>query len=173
MSKRSRIATIVAASLIFGLAPGQLRADDFGKIVHQIEANYHVHRNLRFVMGFAGVLVKCTSPFTGVKGFKMALFEDHPFASNPDSNLDEVIQSAGDHGWQSIIKSYSRHSDEHTYIYARQEKKDLKLLVVNVEPGEAVVIQVKINPEKLAKFLDKYEVGGHSVHEVGGAMAFR
>jgi hypothetical protein len=173
MTKRSRIATIVAAGLIFGLAPSQVRADDFGKIVHQIETKYQIHRKYRFVMGFAGVLVKCSSPFTGVKGLKMALFEDHPFAANPDSNLDEVIQSAGDHGWQSIIKSYSRHSDEHAYIYARQEGKDLKLLVVSVEPGEAAVIQVKINPNKLARFLDKYEVGGHSVQEVGGAMAFR
>jgi hypothetical protein len=45
--------------------------------------------------------------------------------------------------------------------------------VVSVEPGEAAVIQVKISPNKLAKFLDKYEVGGHSVQQVSGAMAFR
>jgi len=172
MSKRHPIATIVAASLIFGLAPGQIRADDFGKIVHQIETNYHVHRNHRFVMGFAGFVVKCSSPFTGLKGFKAALFEDQPLlAPNPDSNLDEVIQSAGDHGWQSIVKSYSRHSDEHAYIYARQEGKELKLLVISVEPGEAVVIQVKINPEKLAKFIDKYEVGGGT--RAVAAMTFR
>ena len=39
MNKRNRIATIVTATLIFGLAPAQLRADDFGEIVHQIETN--------------------------------------------------------------------------------------------------------------------------------------
>jgi hypothetical protein len=173
MIKRSRIATIVVASLIFWLAPGQLRADDFGKIVHQIETNYHVHRSHRFLMGFAGLVVKCSSPLTGLKGFKIALFEDHMFAPNPDSNLDEVIQAAGDHGWQSIIKSYSRHSDEHAYIYARQEGKDLKLLVVSVEPGEAAVIQVKINPDKLAKFVDKYQVGGHEGQSISAALTFR
>ena len=59
MNKRNRIATIVAASLIFGLAPGQLRADDFGKIVHQIETKYQVHRKYRFLMGFAGFVAKC------------------------------------------------------------------------------------------------------------------
>jgi hypothetical protein len=171
MSKRNRIATIVAASLIFGFAPGQLRADDFGKIVHQIEANYHVHRSHRFLMGFAGLMVKCSSPLTGLKGFKIALFEDHMFAPNPDSNLDEVIQSAGDHGWQSIVKSYSRRTDEHAYIYARQDGKDLKLLVVSVEPGEAAVIQVKINPTRLATFMDKYEVGGGT--RAVAAMTFR
>ena len=172
MNKRNRIATIVAAGLIFGLAPAQLRADDFGKIVHQIETKYQVHRSHRFLMGFAGLVVKCSSPMTGLKGFKIALFEDHMFAPNPDSNLDEVIQAAGDHGWQSIIKSYSRRSDEHAYIYARQEGKDLKLLVVSVNPGDAAVIQVKINPDKLAKFMDKYQVGGHGT-QATAAMAFR
>jgi hypothetical protein len=173
MNKGTRIATILAASLIFALAPSQLRADDFGKIVHQIETKYQVHRKYRFVMGFAGFMVKCSSHFTGLKGFKAALFEDHAvFAPNPDSGLDEVIQAAGDHGWQSIIKSYSRHSDEHAYIYVRQEGKDLKLLVVSVEPGEAAVIQVKINPERLAKFIDKYEVGGHGGQSVA-TMTFR
>jgi hypothetical protein len=110
---------------------------------------------------------------TGLKGFKIALFEDHMFAPNPDSNLDEVIQAAGDHGWQSIVKSYSRHSDEHAYIYARQEGKDLKLLVVSVNPGDAAVIQVKINPEKLAKFVDKYQVGGHEGQSISAALSFR
>jgi len=169
-----RIATIVAASLIFALAPAQLRADDFGKIVHQIETNYHVHRKYRFVMGFAGMLVKCTSHFTGVRGFKAALFEDrHMFGPNPDSNLDEVIQAVGDHGWQPLVKSYSRHSDEHAYIYARPEGKDLKLLIVSVERAEAVMIQVKINPDQLARFMDKYEVGGHGTQAMAGAMTFR
>jgi hypothetical protein len=174
MSKRNRIAALVAASLIFGLAPERLRADDFGKIVQQIETNYHVHRSHRFLMGFAGLVVKCSSPITGVKGFKIALFEDHVFAPNPNSNLDEVIQAAGDHGWQSIVKSYSRRSDEHAYIYARQDGRDLKLLVVSVEPGEAAVIQVKINPDKLAKFIDKYEVGGSDGKSLSASlMAFR
>jgi len=173
MNKRHRIATIVAASLIFGLAPAQLWADDFGKIVHQIETNYHVHRNYRFVMGFAGVLVKCTGGFAGVKGFKAAMFDNQRlFTSNPDSNLDEVIQSVGDHGWQAIVKSYSRRSDEHSYIYARPDGKDLKLLIVSVEPTEAMVIQVKINPDKLGRFIDKHEMGGHG-SQATAAMTFR
>jgi hypothetical protein len=148
--------------MLLTLAPGQLRADDFGKIVHKIETSYHVHRNYRFLMGFARVVVKCTGGFTGVGAFKIALFENQRlFSANPDSGLDDVVQSAGEHGWQSIIKSYSRHNDEHAYIYARPEGKDLKLLIVSVERNEAVVIQVKINPDKLSRFIDEHEGGGH------------
>jgi hypothetical protein len=175
------VATVLAASMIFTLTPGQLRGDDFGKIVHKIEASYHVHRNYRFLMGFARVVVVCTGHFTGLKGFKMALFEDqHLLSANPDSGLDDVVQSAGEHGWQSIVKSYSRRGNEHAHIYARPEGKDLKLLIVSVESNEAVVVQVKINPAKLARFMDEHDVGGHhpgEEHDDAGpvpkAMALR
>lgn len=171
-TKRTRIAGIVAAGLVLAVLPSQARADDFGKIVHSIESNYHVHRNYRFVMGFAGLVVKCTGGFAGVRGFKGALFENQRlFASNPDSSLDDVVQSAGEHGWQPVVKSYSRRHNEHNYIYARQEGKDLKLLIVSVEPSEAVVIQVKINPDKLARFIEENEGARHEASSE--RMAFR
>src|SRR5262245_9140798 len=73
-TRLNRKTTFVAVSLILAGGPSQARADDFGKIVRSIESNYHVHRNHRWVMGFAGFLVKCTGGFAGVKGFKGALF---------------------------------------------------------------------------------------------------
>jgi len=170
----NRTTALAVASLILAGGPRQARADDFGKIVQSIETNYHVHHNHRWMMAFAGVVVKFAGGFAGVKGFKAALFEDqHLSGSNPESSLDEVVQSAGEHGWQPIVKSYSRRHNEHNYIYARQEGKNLKLLVVSVEPGEAAVIQVKINPDKLAKFVDKYQVGGYEGQSISSALAFR
>ncbi len=50
-------------------------ADDFGDIVHHIEAEYHVHRNHRFFMAFAGMVVRC-SHLGGAKDFKAAIFEN-------------------------------------------------------------------------------------------------
>ena len=171
-TKLNRTAALVVAGLILAGGPSQARADDFGKIVHSIEVNYHVHRNHRWVMVFAGVVVKVAGAFAGVKGFKGALFDNqHLSDSSPDSTLDEVVQSAGEHGWQPIVKSYSRRHNEHNYIYARQEGKDLKLLIVSVEPDEAVVVQVKINPDKFVKFIDESEGRQHQASN--GRMAFR
>src|SRR5215471_16446186 len=171
-TRLNRTTALVVASLILAGGPSQARADDFGKIVHSIEVNYNVRHNHRWVMAFAGVVVKVAGGFAGVKGFKAALFEDqHLLASNPDSSLDEVVQSAGEHGWQPVVKSYSRRHNEHNYIYARQEGKDLKLLIVSVEPDEAVVVQVKINPDKFVKFIDESEGRRHQASN--GRMAFR
>ncbi len=151
-----------AASLLliifgfFALAEN-LRADDFGRIVRHIEAEYHVHRNYRFLMSFAGVVVKCTH-VGGVKLFKIAIFEDqHLSGPELDNRLDELVQQAGSSGWQPLVRSFSRRSGEHTYIYAKADGNDMKLLLVSVEPDEAVVMQVEIDPEKLSDFINEHE----------------
>jgi hypothetical protein len=146
-------------------------ADDFGRIVRHIEVNYHVHRNHRFIMGFAGMVIKFWH-VAGVKSFKGAIFENQYLdATNADARLDEIVQSAGEHGWQPLVKSYSRRSGEHAFIYAKAEGKDVKLLIVSVEPNEAAVIQVKLDPDKLAKFMD--EDMHEPRHGNSMAMAFR
>ena len=53
--------------------------DDFGLMAQSfIEATYHVHRSHRFIMGFAGMVVKFWH-VGGVKNFKAAIFEDQHF----------------------------------------------------------------------------------------------
>lgn len=152
-----------------------VQADDFGRIVHHIEASYHVHRNHRFLMGCVGLAVRFWH-VGGVKSLKLAIFEDqHLDGAIGDSELDAIVQRASRSGWQPMVRSYSRHSAEHTYVYAQPAGKDLKLLVVSVESNEAEVIQVKVDPAKLEKFLNEnaHGSGRHSYSGTEGAMAFR
>jgi hypothetical protein len=158
-TKRTKLNTFAVlfftGCVAFSLGTETVYADDFGRIVRHIEVNYHVHRNHRFLMGFAGLVVKFWH-VGGVKSLKAAIFEDqHLDATDADARLDEIVQSAGEHGWHPLVKSYSRRSGEHSFIYAKDEGKEVKLLIVSVEPNEAVVIQVKLDPDKMAKFMDE------------------
>jgi hypothetical protein len=165
MTKKSRffltMLSLAAASL-FTVAQPAFAKDDFGKIVHHIEANYHTHRHYRFVMGLAGFTFK-VSHFAGVKSFKGAIFENSEFAaSGSDTRFDQVIRSAMDSGWQPLVQSYDRRSGERTYIYAQDQGKDMRVLVVNLDPTEAVVLQVKVDPARLADFVKETNAGhGH------------
>jgi hypothetical protein len=151
-----RIAVVLLGICGLLLTPPRAKADDFGRIVKVIEAEYHVHRNYRFLMSLAGVVIKC-SHVGGAKVFKAALFENqHLDASELDSRLDEVVERASGSGWRPLVKSVSRHSGDHDYIYARTRGANLDLLVVSVEPSEAVVVQVKINPSKLCEFINEH-----------------
>jgi hypothetical protein len=145
----------------FGCLAPDLEAaeDDFGGIVHHIETEYHVHRNYRFFMAFAGIAVKL-SHFAGVKSCKMAIFENqHLLGAASDAQLDGIVQSTGKSGWQPLIKNFSRRSGERNYIYAQSSGKDLKLLMISVEPDEAVVAQLKIDANKLSQFIKDHSEG--------------
>jgi hypothetical protein len=134
-------------------------SDDFSNIVRYIESQYHVHRNYPFLMGLAGLAAR-TWPGTGVKDVKIALFEDqHLLQSASNRELDELVQAAGNSGWRPLVKSLSRRSGDHSYIYAKPEGRYLTLLIVNVEPSEAEVVQVKIDPKQLEAFINDHN--GH------------
>jgi hypothetical protein len=154
---------IIAA--LFAPTQNAFARDDFGKIVHHIEANYHVHRQHRWVMGLAGFTVKFWH-IAGVKSLKGAIFENQPFVNAAsDTRFDEVVRAAMDSGWQPLVQSWDRHTGERTYIYAQEvsSKKgsDMKLLVVSLESNEAVVLQVKVDPKKLNDFMEEANAGHH------------
>jgi hypothetical protein len=163
-SKTFTFACLVTAAFLMP-AQNAFARDDFGKIVHHIEANYHVHRQHRWVMGLAGFTVKFWH-VAGVKSLKGAIFENQPFVNAAsDTRFDEVVRAAMDSGWQPLVQSWDRHSGERTYIYAQEvsSKKgsDMKLLVVSLESNEAVVLQVKVDPRKLNDFIEETNGGHH------------
>jgi hypothetical protein len=170
-------AVFFASCVTVGLGSDFLYADDFGRIVRHIEASYHVHQNQRFAMGFAGLVVKFWH-VAGVKSFKGAIFEDqHLEGTETDAKLDEIVAHASRSGWQPMVRSFSRRTGEHTYIYAQNggSGNDLKLLVVSVERNEAAVIQVKLDPDKLEQFIEQnaHGSGRHGHAAMDGVMSFR
>ena len=139
--------------------------DDFGIIVRHIETQYHVHRQHRFVMGLAGFVVKFWH-FAGVKNFKGAIFDDGQLVgAAADNRFDEVIRGAMDSGWQPVVQEFDRRSGERTYIYMQDLGKDMKVLVVALETNEAVVIQVKVNADKLSDFVKEAGMGRRHQHD--------
>ncbi|HET9839796.1 MAG TPA: hypothetical protein VFR84_16335 [Candidatus Angelobacter sp.] len=157
----------LAAAFCLAAAPRASAADDFGRIVHHIETQYHVHRQHRWAMGLAGFVVKFYH-FAGVKSLKGAIFENQVFLdAGADTKFDEVIRAALDSGWQPMVQSWDRHSGERTYIYARyvtsKNGTDMKVLIVSLEPNEAVVLQVKMDPRKFTDFVEE-ATAGHNHH---------
>ena len=155
------VISLFALLSFIALPQSAFAKDDFGKIVHHIEANYHAHRQHRWAMGLAGFTVKVWH-IAGVKSFKGAIFENQPFVNAAsDTRFDRVVRAAMDSGWQPLVQSWDRHTGERTYIYAQDLGKDMKVLVVNLESNEAVVLQVKVDPKKLNDFIEETSAGHH------------
>ena len=161
-----RRAAWLAFVLLSFLCAGTMTAsaatdDDFGQIVNRMETRYHVRRNYRFLMGLAGMTVRMTH-IAGARDLKMALFVDQRLEAG-GAGLDEVVLSMGARGWQPLVRSFDRRSGEHTFIYARNQGKNLRVLLVTVEPDEGVVLEVTVEQDKLFEFIDRHQHHGARV----------
>lgn len=158
--KRKRNKFLLIAVLVMAAGTATAR-DEFGEVVGHIESHYHVHRNYGFIMGFAGMMVKI-SHVGGVKTLKTAIFEDQSFTGlGSGQEFDQLMRKALKSGWRPVVQSHSRRTGEHTYIYARGDGRDLRVLLATVEPSEAVVMELKVNPARLEDFIDKHSGSGN------------
>jgi len=157
----SRAAIAVLAFGLLGLAlPSSARGGDkeFGLLVRYVESHYHAHRSHRFLLGFACFAVNLAARPEGVRGMKLALWENQNFAASEgtDADFPDVVHAGLDEGWQPIVRVWSRRSGERTVVFAKPVGDDMKLLVANVESDEAVVVQMRINPDKLSKCIAEW-----------------
>lgn len=133
--------------------------NEFKSIVKQIEANYHIKQKHIPFLGVANFMVKTAVRPSGFKGLKLALFENKNLSLQPGKEqIDVFLQHSLDKDWQPIVKAYSRKKLEWTYIYIKEmTKKRCKLLIVNLDKEDSVVLEIQVEPEKLLAWLDKKE----------------
>lgn len=169
-SKRLVCALVPAMALSFAL-PAAARDREFSAAVHHIESTYHVHRSHRFLMWGVGMIVKVAHP-EGVRSLRLAIFEDQKFSGAGDDmqftsllekSLDRTAAEHHTEPWQRMVRVWSRHDDERTYIYARPRGNDMELFIVSLETDEAVVLKLKMNPDKLDEMVNEHRSVGRSV----------
>ncbi len=156
----------------------QARGKEFKDIVKYIETQYRAKKTRIPMLGLANFAVKLIRP-AGVKGFKLAVFEDQDFSTrNEIGSFDAVMRDSYRKNWQPLLRMNSkRDGSARTYIYARNNGKDVQFALVTFEEREAVVIEVKFNPDAAARFLENPKIMGislgNSIRGGGGKMASR
>jgi hypothetical protein len=128
-------------------------ADPFKLIVKAIEQEYGVrHQGIPWV---ARVVMKPVLWGSGVSGLKLAEWENVSFAGEGSHDrLVAVIERTVGPEWQQVVRSRSRREGESTYIYVRATDAKLTMLIVNVEPAEAEVVQVNLSPKQLEQWME-------------------
>jgi hypothetical protein len=146
-------ATVLALIMTLAYVTTPARDGEFNSLVKEIEARYGARRMRIPFLGLASFMFKVVRP-VGVKGFKLAVFEDHDFsACVEDNRFGAFMREALSEEWRPLVRVHSRRDGERTYIYAKDEGNDLHLMIVTIESREAVVVQVRVNPQSLSKWL--------------------
>lgn len=169
MTKRNKFLTYAfLLALTFSLvefSATTTRANDraFSIVAAHLKARYKAKQRRIPFLGFANFALKLARP-AGVKSFKLMVFEDlHEATFASGAELNNILRNALDQEWQPLVRIYSRKNNEQTYIYAASEGKNVKLLVVALQPTEATLVRVKLNPNALVKFMDNPQILGISL----------
>lgn len=137
---------------------------EFAPLVSHFKTQYKARRVRIPFMGLANFAAKIVRP-AGVKGIKLEVFEDLQYDSTQqDRELSAVLRQTLGREWRPLVRVASRADHEQTYIYVKDDgKKTLKLMIVNLDGSDAVVVRVKLNPDTLIKWMDDPKIMGISL----------
>jgi hypothetical protein len=134
------------------LLPTAARAKegDFDAVVRNVKVTCGGKRVRIPFLGLANFASKLVRP-AGVKSFKLAVFEDLE-RSGDAAQLGPAVSQALGPEWRPLVRVRSRREGAQTLVYVSEAGRNLKLMVVAVDGGQATVIRAKVSPEALAKF---------------------
>jgi hypothetical protein len=154
-TNRMKAALMVTALCMVCSAAAQGAERGFDDIVRAISERFNARPVHVPFFGLVNVAAFVARP-TGVKHLDLAVFENLDLDSHAPQDLADAIRNSGDHGWKPFlqVRSSNRGHHESVIVYMAEDRAGCKLLVVTLEPGEATVVEVKLNPEGLQVWLN-------------------
>ena len=139
------LTVVAASSLLAGEKP-----DDFNSILKRVESHYGKRHMKIPLMGLVSFASRMARP-AGVSDFKFAIIE------GAGAELGTLPEFHPGPQWRPFLRTTSR-SGEQVVLYGREERHAIRTLMVVLDRNEAVVMQMRLNPEHFAKFVsDKAE----------------
>ncbi len=142
-----RIAILSTLSLL----PSLLPASDFDWLVREFSRESGAKQVHVPFLGFARFVVAVGHP-AGTTDMRLAIFERGDLESLRFSSLTD--STVGD-SWQPMIRVRSTNG-ESTNIYQRSDRKHLNLLVTALDGNEATLVELRIEPKALIRFIDEH-----------------
>jgi hypothetical protein len=140
---RQAIALTLGLSVAYTASPARDR--EFNSIVAQIESRGGARLSTFPFLGVASLVVRLIRP-GGVKGLKLAMFEDQEFASSQEfDDFGTSIRMRLGNEWKQLVAVRSRRTLEQTYAYTREREGELELMIIQLRERKALVLQVKLD----------------------------
>jgi hypothetical protein len=106
------------------------------------------------LMGLVNGVLKVAHP-AGTKQLDVAVFEDLDASKGSGRNLTESVRLAVGRWMQPMVQDHAMKDgqDQTVLVYMFEKGKDVNVLTVIVERDEAVVTEVRLNPEVMQKWI--------------------
>lgn len=128
---------------------------EFTEVVRVISDEFHTRPTSIPLFGLVNVFTAAVHP-AGTRHIDLAIFEHLADRDREGRNLSEALLNAVGRSWKPFVEVRSRRNghEETVLVYMRQQGADWKLLVTAVEHDEATVVQLQLNPDALARWIN-------------------
>jgi hypothetical protein len=159
-----RLPLLLAACTL--AAPAAFAVDrQFSDIVRAISDEFHTRPMHIPLFGLVNAVTFVARP-AGTSHIDLAVFEHIDTGDRTGRDLQQIVQRAVGRGWQPFVQVHSRHhgGEELVMVYMRPEGRECRLLVTSIERSEATVVQLKLNPDGLQRWISDPEGSARSTH---------
>jgi hypothetical protein len=148
-----KAALMVAACWMLSCAALQGADRGFDDTVRAVSDQLHAQPTHIPFFGLVNFATSVAHP-AGVKHFDLAVFENLDLDEHAARKIAEAIRSM-DQRWLPFIRVQEH--GETVLVYMTQNRSDCKLLMVAIETGEATVMELRLNPEAIERWLREPE----------------
>lgn len=149
-----RTLTTVIFACTLGSAAAHATDREFKDIVNAISDEFHARPLHIPFFGLVNVVTFVARP-AGTRHIDLAVFEDLDTRDRDSHDLTLSVRRAVGAAWKPFVQVWSHHNgrDETVLVYTRVEGHDCKFLIASFEPNEATVVELRLNPDALEKWI--------------------
>ena len=152
---------VVACAALAGFAlcmPANAADREFKDVVAAICEEFQTKPMHIPLMGLVSGFVKMAHP-AGAKQLDLAIFEDLDPSKGSGRNLAESVRAAVGRWMQPMVQDHEMKNgqDETVLVYMFEKGKDANVLTVVIEADQAIVTELRLNPEAMQKWISSHD----------------
>ncbi len=157
-----RIGILLIASVL--CSPAALAVDrEFNDIVRSLSDEFRAQPTRIPFFGLVNAFTFVARP-AGASHIDLAVFEHLNLGVRNGQDLLEMVRRSVGRGWTPFVQVHSRRNGELVLVYLRMEGRNCRLLVTSIERDEATVVQLRLNPDGLQRWISAPRESARSSH---------
>lgn len=166
-TSRGLMALGIGATFIFTVAvmATTVVAGDssYQRVVKDLRFQYGATEDNFYGAGLMGELAVALIRPAGVSNMSFTVLRGLEQFRKSDRDFNQIVRAAIAPQWRPLVTYSSPGEREWTHVYAQPDGSHIKLLLVTRTRSDAVVVQARINSDKLSAFIDDPRILGVSV----------
>jgi len=134
--------------------------NSYRRIVKDLRTTYGATEDTLYGAGVMGELAVALIRPAGVSSMTFTILRGLDQFRKSEHDFNQIVRSAVEAKWRPLVVYSAPGENQWTHVYAQPDGSHILLLVVTRSRSDAVVVQARINPDKLSAFIDNPQILG-------------